>query len=259
MKSILIKKRMISYSWFMSILSMYVSYLFLTNSYEIFIQLFSTHILYFLGFPFDQIELKKVIDDFPTRIMIVTSHTSVYDFIIGFCVYQIYFRKRYHVQILMKQSFENYVSPFLKYIDSRFRIIKVEDNKQGLTTKIVEQLKYQDHYLIGLSPEGTRRCNPILRKGFHYIAKELKIPILYMGIDYDQKKIIFEPLLETTTWEEDEIWFQQTCIKYPPLFPDQCYWTRNEYLEETTTQERSIQSSSDSASELGSSLSKSDD
>jgi 1-acyl-sn-glycerol-3-phosphate acyltransferase len=148
----------------------------------------------------------------------------------------------------MKQSFENYVSPFLKYIDSRFRIIKVEENRHGLTHQIVEQLKYQDHYLIGLSPEGTRKCNSNLRKGFHYIAKELKIPILYMGINYDKKKISFEPLRESSTWEEDEKWFQETCVKYPPLFPDQCYWTRSEYLEDTD-QERSIQSSSDSASE----------
>lgn len=258
MKSIVIKKRMISYSWFMSILSIYVSYLFLTNSYETFIQLFSINILSFLGFPFDQIELKEKIENFPTRIMIVTSHTSVYDFIIGFCVYQIYFRKKYHVQILMKQSFENYVSPFLKYMDSRFRIIKVEENRHGLTTQIVDQLKYQDHYMIGLSPEGTRRCTSTLRKGFYYIAKELKIPILYIGIDYDKKKILFESLKESTTWEEDEKWFQQTCVKYAPLFPDQCYWTRSEYLEETS-QERSIQSSSDSASESTSSPSNKDD
>lgn len=249
---------------------MYFSYLFLTNSYESFIQHFSTHILSFLGFScqqswlapaslaFDQMELKREIENYPTRMMIVTSHTSVYDFIIGFCVYQIYFRKKYHVQILMKQSFENYVSPFLKYIDSRFRIIRVEENGKGLTNQIIEELKYQDHYVIGLSPEGTRRCTPNLRKGFHYIAKELKIPILYMGIDYDQKKISLEPLREAKTWEEDERWFQETCIQYPPLFPDQCYWTRNEYLEETI-QKRSIQSSSDSASESTSSLSNRDD
>lgn len=249
---------MISYSWFMSLLTIYFSYLFLTNSYENFIQLFSTHILSFLGFPFNQMELKREIEDYPKRMMIVTSHTSVYDFIIGFCVYQIYFRKKYNVQILMKQSFENYISPFLKYIDSQFRIIKVEENRTGLTTQIVEQLKYQDNYLIGLSPEGTRKCTPTLRRGFHYIAKELKIPILYMGIDYDKKKIIFEPLREAETWEDDEKWFQEICIKYPPLFPDQCYWTRNEYLEETF-QERSIQSSSDSASESASSSSNTDD
>lgn len=255
----------------MSIITMYFSYLFLTNSYESFILHFSQNILYLLGFScqrsclapaslaFDQMELKTEIENYPTRMMIVTSHTSVYDFIIGFCVYQIYFRKKYNVQILMKQSFENYVSPFLKYIDSRFRIVKVEENRSGLTTQIVEQLKYQDHYLIGLSPEGTRKCTSTLRKGFHYIAKELKIPILYMGIDYDQKKILFEPLRETETWEDDETWFKETCVKYPPLFPDQCHWTRNEYLEETSTQERSIQSSSDSASASASSPSKRDD
>lgn len=237
---------MISYSWFISLLSMYVSYLFLTNSYESFILLFSQQILYILGFPFDQMELKEEIERMGTKLLIVTSHTSVYDFVIGFCVYQIYFRKKYHVQILMKESFENYVSPFLKWIDSRFRIVRVGDEKHGLVESMIEQLKYQDHYIIGLSPEGTRKCTPKLRRGFHYIAKGLKIPILYMGIDYDKKRIIFEPCYETQSWEEDERWFQEKCKKYPPLFPDQCYWTREEYLEED--QERSNPDHSSSSS-----------
>lgn len=225
---------MISYSWFISLMGIYVSYLFVSNSYESFILLFSQKILSLLQFPIDQMELMIEIEKFPSKLMIVTSHTSVYDFIIGFCVYQIYFRKKYHVQILMKRSFENYVSPILKWLDSRFRILRVEEAKNGLVKEIVEQLKYQDHYMIGLAPEGTRKCTPTLRKGFHYISKELKLPILYLGIDYDQKKISFEPLYKIKeTWEEDEKWFQETCKKYTPLFPDQCYWTREEYLEST--------------------------
>lgn len=232
----------------MTLISMYVSYLFFTNSYETFIQSFSQQILSFLGFPFDQIEIKEKIDELPTRLMIVSSHTSVYDFVISFCVYQIYLRKKYHVQILMKESFENYVSPLIRWIDSRFRIIRVENTKQGLVKKITEELKYQDHYVIGLSPEGTRRCTSELRKGFHYIAKELHLPILYLGIDYDQKKIIFEDLYETKNWEEDEKWFQEMCKKHPPLFPDQCYWTRDEYLEDHQDLSNASQSSSSSSS-----------
>ncbi len=225
-------RRMIPFSWLIRILTVYVGYLFVSNSYESFIYGLSQTILSILQFPIDQNELRLLIEEFPSKIMVVTSHTSVYDFVIGFCVYQIYFRKQYHVQILMKRSFENYVSPLLKWIDSRFRILRVEEGKHGMVKEIVEQLKYQDHYLIGLAPEGTRQCTSTLRKGFHYISKDLKLPILYLGIDYDQKKIVFEPLYDSKEeWTETEKWFQETCKKYPPLFPDQCYWTREEYLE----------------------------
>ena len=57
------RRRMLSYSWFVTLISMYVSYLFFTNSYESFIQLFSKKILSFLGFEIDQIELKEKIED----------------------------------------------------------------------------------------------------------------------------------------------------------------------------------------------------
>ncbi len=215
----------------------------MTNSYETFIQLLSYQILSFLGFTMDE-KMKDEIEKYPTKLMVVTSHTSVYDFVIGFCVYQIHFRKKYHIQILMKQSFENYVSPLLKWIDSRFRILRVEEDKHGMVKQIVEQLQFQNHYVIGLAPEGTRRCTPQIRKGFHYIAKELHLPILYLGIDYDKKRISVEPLYTPkSSFEEDEKWFQQTCTYYTPLFPDQCYWTREEYLD----QERTISSQSSSS------------
>jgi hypothetical protein len=75
---------MISYSWFISLMGIYVSYLFVSNSYESFILLFSQKILSLLQFPIDQMELMIEIEKFPSKLMIVTSHTSVYDFIIGF-------------------------------------------------------------------------------------------------------------------------------------------------------------------------------
>ena len=136
----------------------------------------------------------------------------------------------------MKKSFEIYVSPLLKWMDSKFQMIQVDSSKQGLTQKITSQLQNQSNYVIGIAPEGTRSCVSKLRKGYYYIAKELNLPIVYLGIDFLERKIKLEPVhLIEDSWEKEEMWFIQNCKKYTPLYPEQCFWTRDEYLDEISS------------------------
>lgn len=209
----------------------FFGWIFLITGYETFLIYFCETCLYWFDFEI-QID-KKEIMNLPSKLIIVSSHTSVYDFVFSFLVYSLYFRQKYVAYIVMKKSFEEYVTPFLKWTDSKLKMIRVDPSQHGLTKQIVNQLKDKDHYILGIAPEGTRRCVPELRKGYFYLAKELNCKVLYIGIDFEKRKIRMEDVHEVSEeWEKERDWFIEKCKKYMPLYPDQCYWTRDEYLEE---------------------------
>ena len=53
-------------------------------------------------------------------------------------------------------------------------------------------------FRLALAPEGTRKRVTHLKTGFYHIAKQAKVPILPVGFDYKNKKVIFFPLFEPT-------------------------------------------------------------
>jgi hypothetical protein len=137
----------------------------------------------------------------------------------------------------MKNTFEQMCRPLLQSFDKKFKIISVNSSSrntshksEGLTEQICNQLKDKDNYIIFISPEGTRKCTNKLRTGYWYIAKNLNINIIYLGIDYQSKEINMEKCRKPfETWEEEEDYFIKTCVKYTPLYPERCYWTKNYY------------------------------
>ncbi len=225
-----VRRGMLSYQNFIYLVGIYFGLLFLTTSYERFIKLFCETCLYWLDFKINI--SKEEIEKLPSKLIVVTSHTSVYDFLFSFIFYQMYLRQKYNAQILMKESFESYVSPILKYVDNRFNIIRVSGGSGNLVQQITDQLKHQNNWVLGIAPEGTRKCVPKLKSGYYYLSKNLESNILYIGIDYEKKTVQLEPLHSPlSNWKDEEEWFISICRKYQPLFPDQCYWTREEYLE----------------------------
>ena len=43
---------------------------------------------------------------------------------------------------------------------------------------------------LGLSPEGTRKRVDKLRTGFYHIAKKAGVPIVPVGFDYENKRVV---------------------------------------------------------------------
>jgi 1-acyl-sn-glycerol-3-phosphate acyltransferase len=140
----------------------------------------------------------------------------------------------------MKSSFEIICKPILMFFDKKFKLISVNkknkknnennENKYGLTTQICDELKDKDNYVIFISPEGTRKCTTNLKSGYWYIAKKLDINIVYLGLDYSSKTIKMEEYRKPyDTWGEEMNYFINCCIKYIPLYPERCYWTKNYY------------------------------
>jgi 1-acyl-sn-glycerol-3-phosphate acyltransferase len=189
----------------------------------------SKNILYFLGYT-----IKNNNIDLPSKIIIIGSHTSIYDFFIGLFIYYSLLYNNYSANVLMKQQFEIICSPILQFFDTKFNLISIETNKKmGITNQICSKLQNKDNFIIFLAPEGTRKCTEKIRSGYWHISKNLNINIMYLGIDYYNKTITFEnhrPVKET--WEEEQHEFIKSCKKYIPLYPERCFWTKNYYNEE---------------------------
>jgi hypothetical protein len=120
------------------------------------------------------------------------------DFLIGVMFYYAIFHEKYSTYVFMKNSFEIICKPILIFFDKKFKLISIDTDKKkiydknGITTQICNKLKNEDNYVIFISPEGTRKCTEKLRSGYWYIAKNLDLDILYLGIDYSSKEITTE-------------------------------------------------------------------
>ena len=198
------------------------------QSYHKFISFISNKLLLLFGYKINIIDINKL----PSKIIIIGSHTSIYDFLFGLLFYYAFLHERYSTYIFMKNSFEMICKPLLILFDKKFKLISVDTdkNKKGLTYQISDKLKNEDNYVIFISPEGTRKCIEKIKSGYWYISKNLDIDILYLGIDYSLKTITIEDFRKPyEKWEEEEKYFIDCCIKYTPLYPECCFWTKNYY------------------------------
>ncbi|MBL7701000.1 MAG: 1-acyl-sn-glycerol-3-phosphate acyltransferase [Ferruginibacter sp.] len=63
-------------------------------------------------------------------------------------------------------------------------------SKHGLVDQVVELFNANENFMLGLSPEGTRKRVDSLRTGFYYIAKKAGVPIVPIGFDYANKLVV---------------------------------------------------------------------
>lgn len=182
-------------------------------------------------------------DKLPSKMIIISSHTSIYDFFIGIIFYYGYLHKNYDTYVLMKKQFEVICTPIVMFFDKRFKLISISNKniepsntynvKKGITQQICNKLRNkEDNYIIYIAPEGTRRCIETLKSGYWHIAKELDINIMYLGVDFSTKTIVMEnPRKALLTWEDEQNEFIKCAKKYTPMYPEKCFWTKDYYNE----------------------------
>ena len=198
------------------------------KNYNEFVSYIFKNILLLLNYEVDDFN----IDELPSRIIIISSHTSIYDFIIGSLFYYGYLHSRYLTFVVMKKEFETFIKYILKLFDKRFQLISIDTNKKniGYTEQICDNLRNKNDYVLFLAPEGTRKCINKIKSGYWYISKNLEIDIIYIGIDFSSKSITLEKNRKPKdTWDEEQDEFIKCCKKYIPLYPERCYWTKNFY------------------------------
>lgn len=117
-------------------------------------------------------------------IICLAPHTSNYDFVIG----QLYAgAEGIKSNFLMKKEW--FFWP-LGPIFRRMGGIPVWRSKHtSMTDNLAQTAKESEHFILCITPEGTRSLNPDWKKGFYFIAHKAQLPILLFGADYERKLI----------------------------------------------------------------------
>lgn len=77
--------------------------------------------------------------------------------------------------------------------------------KSGMVEQVAALFDANDNFMLGLSPEGTRKRVNKLRTGFYHIAKKAGVPIVPIGLDYKNKLLVIGEAFFPGSDEEADI------------------------------------------------------
>ena len=146
----------------------------------------------------------------PKFVIIVGSHTSNWDFIIGLA-YRTILGLQY-VRFLGKK--ELFRPPFGWVFRWLGGIPVDRRQRSNLVEEASRLFKSQGRFAIALSPEGTRSKVEKLRTGFYYIASQSQVPIVMVGLDYANKTLVFGEAFMPANLEQD---FDKIYRFYSPI------------------------------------------
>lgn len=132
----------------------------------------------------------KLVGELPQQyksyVLAVAPHTHWYDVMVGFAARNA--MKIHHAKFLAKK--ELFIWP-LGWVLKKMGGTPVDRNaKLGMVDQAVALFKADEHFMLGLSPEGTRKRVDKLKTGFYHIAKKAGVPIVPIGFDYENKKLV---------------------------------------------------------------------
>ena len=79
-----------------------------------------------------------------------------------------------------------------------------------------------DHFVLALSPEGTRKKVKRFKPGFHRIASKARVPIIPAGVDFAEKTLDFgDPIIPGEDFQADAALLRAYWERFTPRFPDQ--------------------------------------
>ena len=119
-------------------------------------------------------------------VLAVAPHTSWTDVLVGFAARNA--MQIHHAKFLGKK--ELFVGP-LGWVLRKMGGTPVDrSGKQGLVEQVVTLFNSNPNFMLGIAPEGTRKRVDHLRTGFYHIAKKAGVPILPIGFDYENKRVV---------------------------------------------------------------------
>jgi 1-acyl-sn-glycerol-3-phosphate acyltransferase len=139
------------------------------------------------------------IPNLPKFVIIVAPHTSNWDFPVGmFAKFALGFRATF----LGKDTLFRWpLGIVMRWLGG---IPVFRHAPRNVVEQTIDHIKRNDHVLLVLSPEGTRKKLPAWRSGFHYVARGAGVPILPVALDYSTRTVRFFPLHQpAATVEED--------------------------------------------------------
>ncbi|MCL2917370.1 lysophospholipid acyltransferase family protein [Shewanella litorisediminis] len=129
----------------------------------------------------------------PSYIMTVAPHTSNWDFIVGVMA-----RGALGERIHFLGKHQLFIPPWGWF----FRAIggsPVDRRKNNNLVDAVSSLFEDDkEFKLALAPEGTRSNVNRWKTGFYHIAVKAQVPIVTVGLDFAQRKVVIAPPRATT-------------------------------------------------------------
>ena len=162
----------------------------------------------------------KTVNEFPSElkkyIIIVAPHTSWIDFPIGVM-------GRFVLGIDGKFIGKHTLfKPPFGFIFRALGGTPVDRNKSANRVQaIIDIFDKHEEFILAISPEGTRKKLNKWKTGFYYVAKGANIPILMVGLDYKNKKIIVSnPYVLTENIKHDFLHFHEFYKDIQGKFPE---------------------------------------
>ena len=134
----------------------------------------------------------------PKFVVVVAPHTSNWDFVLG--VLAMFALDLDGHWIGKHTLFRGPLGALMRALGGE----PVDRSQPGdVVEQVAARLRAADRYVLGLSPEGTRRARP-WKTGFHRIACAAGVPVVPAWIDYDRRVIgVGAPVPMTGALDED--------------------------------------------------------
>ncbi len=134
------------------------------------------------------------VPDIPKCVVVFAPHTSNWDFILGILFA---FALGLKASFLGKDSIFRW--PILGRLFCRIGGIPVDRSESHrLVDYVVGVFQERDRFMLGISPEGTRKKVESWKTGFYRVALDAQVPIVLAFLDYGRKVGGFGPLVYPT-------------------------------------------------------------
>jgi 1-acyl-sn-glycerol-3-phosphate acyltransferase len=150
-------------------------------------------------------KIEGTLVDAPKIVCALAPHTSNLDFL--FLLPLAFKFERWPAWIGKKEMFE---WPVLGKLFFALNGISLDrDAPIKATKQTISYLNAHDEVILALTPDGTRHYTDHWKRGFYTIAHKLKIPIVFIAMDYSKRVVkVAEPLYTSGDAEKDIVIIQ---------------------------------------------------
>ena len=155
--------------------------------------------------------------EFPDKCLVISApHTSNWDFPVGRCfTYIIGIVPKY---LIKGELFLPVLGTLIKWNGG---IPVYRNSKNNVVNQISELFNSKKKFIIGISPEGTRKRVDRWKTGFYHIASTAKVPLLLFAMDYKKKEVgVIAEFIITGDFEKDMLFIQQQYANVTAKIPE---------------------------------------
>lgn len=138
----------------------------------------------------------KILGKPPTEkkyVTIIAPHTAYIDFFVGkLATWAMGVEPK---TLIKKEVFNFLTAPIVRMWGG----IPIDRSKGGsVVPQVVKMFNENEKFILGITPEGTRKRNPNWKTGFYRIANAANVPICCAFIDFGKKELSMEKVFMPT-------------------------------------------------------------